>query len=430
MTRRRGRALLVAGFAAVLGSLAACPTRSYELTQTGTIRDSLGITIVESTTPAWRPNEEWRIAEVPNISIGTMDGPLHDQLTDVRGVVQLSDGRIVVANAGTMEIRCYSSGGKFLWTSGRRGQGPGDYWMLTSLSRYRGDSLLVHDFGLRRYSVIDASGRFARSLRLQLPDDSTTAGSLQHVGALEDGTIAVSSSPPRRGQAPPTMTRRSIKLLTFSANGEPTRLLGAFPGDEYYEGAGFAIHRLPFARSTRFAVGARAIFVATDDTYEIRELRRDGRPAVISRREVAQRGITNEDVASTRKYLQAHRRAERMKLFRGMPDTVYSRLAADEEFMFAELPFPPTYPAYGRIIVDQQEFLWVEAFSPRPDADTSGTMWSVFHPDGRWLGDVRLPPRLTLYTSTIDHVLGVQTDDMGVEYVRAFPIIGRRVSMQ
>jgi hypothetical protein len=41
----------------------------------------------------------------------------------------------------------------------------------------------------------------------------------------------------------------------------------------------------------------------------------------------------------------------------------------------------------------------------------------VFDPDGRWLGEVEMPSRFYPWDFGEDWLLGVETDDLGVEYV-------------
>jgi hypothetical protein len=126
-------------------------------------------------------------------------------------------------------------------------------------------------------------------------------------------------------------------------------------------------------------------------------------------------------MATTRETLRVERARERAQRFRGMPDTILRRIVADENAMFDKIPFPPSYPAYGRVVVDAEQFIWVENLKAGQPTQT----WSVFHSDGMWLGDVILPPRFTLHHAGVQHIIGVQTDDLGVEYVRVFPIMGR-----
>src|SRR5687767_6182063 len=415
------RTLAIAFTSTLAGS---CSRAEPARANTSSIRDSAGVQIVESRAPAWSAAQTWTVLDTPSVSIGAEDRGPQYTLTNVRGVAELSDGRIAIANAGTFEIRCYRSDGSFLWASGRRGQGPGDYSTITSLARYRGDSLLVFDFGLRRYSVIDPSGKFARSWTPALPADFTFSGSLSFAGVWDDGSIAIVAQPVRRGMSPPQVTRRSTQLFKYSPTGDVLASLGAFPGTEYYEGRGNpgSIRPLPFARSVQFAPAVHHTFVGISDTYEIRRLRGDGQLDLLIRRELPVRPVSPAEVAAERDRLRRARNEERPRLFRGMPDSILRVLIAGEEKTFDVLPFPPSYPAYSNIVVGRDGYLWVREFTHDVNADSTGSSWSIFYPDGRWLGDIRLPTRFTMYEATAEHVIGVQTDELRLQFVRVFQL--------
>jgi len=64
----------------VLAAVAGCvsetqPPESY------TVRDSVGVRIVESTGPAWEPGESWSVGEEPALHIGVVQGAEEYQFT-------------------------------------------------------------------------------------------------------------------------------------------------------------------------------------------------------------------------------------------------------------------------------------------------------------------------------------------------------------
>ncbi len=113
-------------------------------------RDSAGVVIVESWQQQWRAGEGWTLSADPILQIGTADGPPELQFHRVEGAIKLTDGRIVVADAGSGEIRFYDETGRFLLATGGLGDAPGEYRQITGLGVGTGDSLWAYDFGLRR----------------------------------------------------------------------------------------------------------------------------------------------------------------------------------------------------------------------------------------------------------------------------------------
>ena len=59
--------------------------------------------------------------------VGLLDGPDEYIFGNITGAVRLEDGSVVVADEQSHEVRKYDAGGRHLWTSGREGEGPGEY---------------------------------------------------------------------------------------------------------------------------------------------------------------------------------------------------------------------------------------------------------------------------------------------------------------
>lgn len=61
----------------------------------------------------------------------------------------------------------YSPQGRLLGTSGKRGQGPGEFISITSIHVAAGDSILVHDARLQRVTVLSPEGRYVRHFKVR-----------------------------------------------------------------------------------------------------------------------------------------------------------------------------------------------------------------------------------------------------------------------
>lgn len=133
-----------------------------------TTRDSAGVTIVESATPAgiaW-----WRIDSVPDVSIG--DPEVADTAAEfgsIGGTSTLPDGRVVVLDGrgeSAYEFRVFDSAGKHIVTHGRHGQGPGEYQWVNFFGPDGGDTITAVDFPSRRLNWLSVSKGFLRSVQL------------------------------------------------------------------------------------------------------------------------------------------------------------------------------------------------------------------------------------------------------------------------
>ena len=82
-------------------------------------RDSAGVRIVENTRPLWSDSDRLFLAPTPRLAIGDSVNPSY-RFRQVRGVMQLSDGRVAVADGGSLQLRMFSPDGRFLSASAGR----------------------------------------------------------------------------------------------------------------------------------------------------------------------------------------------------------------------------------------------------------------------------------------------------------------------
>lgn len=116
----------------------------------------------------------WQLSPEPAVEIGVVDGDPFYQLFRAESSLRLDDGRIVVANTGTGELRFYDAAGGFLFKAGGRGGGPGEFRTLLRIYRYGGDSILALDAAGNRLSVFDTDGTYVRlASPEQISRDST-----------------------------------------------------------------------------------------------------------------------------------------------------------------------------------------------------------------------------------------------------------------
>ena len=103
-----------------------------------TMRDSSGVMIVQH--DLTRRTTACSIDTTPRVSIGVEDGEEPYMLARLGGAIRLSDGRIVIANRMTHEIRYFDSTGTWIRSSGRKGQGPGEFSDPFYIQPLRGDT--------------------------------------------------------------------------------------------------------------------------------------------------------------------------------------------------------------------------------------------------------------------------------------------------
>ncbi len=360
--------------------------------------DSAGVRIIESVRPAWTEGEAWRVMEVPEVRIGTPDGPEEAMLHQVEDVARLGDGRLVVTNRGTHELRVYSTTGDFVRTVGRQGEGPGEFFAPSRTWVGPDDSLFVSAF--LRFSVFDSTGTFVRSVGVEgwSPHDR-----------FRDGTYLFVVIPRGVDRFEPGHFHPINALVRAEADGAAADTLAHVPGSELYRfessAGGMASLRAPFGRIRLAATYGDSVVTAGGTDFEVQLLDETGELVRILRREKAPDPVSDSDIA---------------ELEKGLLDSAPERTHPDRRRLFAEWSYPELKPALDRLLVDSEGNIWVRAYSVDP---AGAGEWSVFDPSGRWLGTVETPPGLEVKWVDDRSIAGVRVDELDVEYVHVHSLV-------
>jgi hypothetical protein len=370
---------------------------------TAVVRDSAGVRIVEH--PADYSAPTWHISDAPSLDIGAVSGDSSTLLYQVEGAHRLSDGRIVVANRSTHELRYYDGSGQYLFATGREGEGPGEFGYLTWTASCGGDSIFAYDIATRRFSVFAEDGRFARSVLLQLPGGVTPYGAAT---CAPDGTFLFAGWPVFSRDPGPSRPSRPLALI--ASDGTALTSFGEFPGGERYtyvsDGRVTGGGPRPLGRETFHVLGDGRFYLGTSDEYEIRVY------SVTGELEMLIRG-SGPDLAITKTHID-----------RFVSDQL-SRATRDNqrrswERQYRDMEFPKTFPAYSRLLLDKLGNLWVQDYL-RPGDDKP--VWDVFEPDGAQVATLNTPPGLHIYEIGVEYVLGKWQDELDVEHVQLYDLI-------
>lgn len=397
---------------------AACQPDQYSpSTLTTHVRDSADIEIVENPRPAHGSRLGW-VAPKPSLTIGTREGDAPYLLFRVRDAMRLPDGRFVVADQGSNELRVFDASGIHSATWSREGEGPGEFTQLAGIAPWPGDSLLARNARPQGFTVFDLRGNVGRTFGLPRADRVTFAVPLGLRGILVSGadSEAVSSS----------VATELVEYEIRDGEGHHSAALGVFPGRQSYSASMLGTDitmLLPFSPSIAAASWGELVVVAPNRRYEIRAFGPDGTLQRIVRRQHA-------PVHTTPAYREAFFR-EFLRERGFSPEVASSEEEALEQVRqtMGEIPLPETLPAFATVLTDAADHLWVQEFRildgefEIPGQETSaGPLWTVFAPDGHVLGFVETPPGLHIYEIGTDYILGHATDEDGIEYVQLWPL--------
>jgi hypothetical protein len=377
------------------------------------VTDSAGVRIVQSDRPAWKDGEGWTVGNAPSVDIGVVDGDAAYQLDAVTGSARLSDGRIVVADGGSHQLRFFSAQGRHLATAGRKGGGPGEFQQLSWMGVAPEDTVLAWDAEARRLSMFTPDGRFARAV--------TPTGLNPLFPSVEalmgDGSLVMTPGfdPATMGMRPEGEFRDTVVWLRVPPGG-PARELSRRPGTDAFmskSGGMMITDEVVFGRRLVLAGAGDGYYTGYTDRYEIEHRDPAGRLRRLVRR-------SHEPVRATEADLNAYFAADAKKEIRGLPAEMRAAFEEMARTRRERIPHRDNFPAFAGLATDTEGNLWVEQYGRPGDEQPR---WDVFDGEGRWLGTVETPVGLRVHRIGPDWILGVEKDEMEVEHVRMYPLV-------
>jgi hypothetical protein len=314
----------------------------------------------------------------------------------VRDAARLPDGSIVVANAGSAEVRWFDSEGAFVRSAGANGDGPGEFRGPDGVSRYPGDSVAVFDRRQGRVTIFDRQGTLGRTLTFDVkaPVDEVhvkgDGGFLVRVTRLE-----VMSGDLGRIRVPQD-------VLEFSPAGELRGRFVTLPGFETFVfGRGDA--QPPLRKESFVFLFSDAVVVGGGDDMAYDVYTQDGR----LQRRVQVPGYPLGVPVQLRRALQ-----EELSWMKA-PDFIQ-----EVNRQMAEA-IPERVPAYVDLLGDADGHVWVSLFR-RPGEPQK---WLVFDSLGTWLGSVSLPIAFDTYEIGHDYLLGKGLNEDSTETVQLLRLV-------
>jgi hypothetical protein len=343
------------------------------------------------------------VDSVPAVVLNPQRSGPHAEFSSVSTAARFPDGRIVLADEATDELRLFGPDGRFIGIAWKPPSeaggtpGPSRVWAVPP-------DTVVALFEDDRVRWLSTSGSVLREDSLAPPEGQ----SWDDVALLDDGSfvgtlgVAASQLDPSAGG----LQRIPTSLLRVEPETGRTETLAALPGVEVFAetmGGRTMLGIPPLARQTVVRSDGALILVGTDEgmSYELR--RTDG--SIVRRVGIEGYDLSGADTMAAR--IMDERLAEVKEP--AVRDLMRRALG--------QIPVPAQRPAYSDILVSPDGHVWVGK-NRGPVAQMPPDAWELFDADGRWLGTVRTPSGFRVLAVGAGDVLGTVNDGQEVDVLR------------
>lgn len=365
----------------------------------------------------------WRLSARPLVTVGGATGSGPTEFSGVAGLVRLDDGRIIIADGGSSELRAFDSAGRFLMRVARRGRGPGEMRGVEGLLLAADTLYALDEHGGAHLFTVD--GSFVRLDRYTMGPSASFGG--RALGVLAGSGLVGVQRARAWGTSRVGLDSQQVRVQRPGER-SPT-VIAVLPHQRTFQHVGDSYPRpFAFATSLQLAVFPREVCAAFTERYESRCLDARGAPTRTIRRAVGARPVSDSMKRAWRDGM-AGRLPDGGSRWEGSLRAHRERVARTSEFM-------PTLPLISRLLSARTGELWVADYQPSDDilslaasalgyTPTGPTRWNIFGRDSEWLDTLTLPPRFVLVDPGRDWVAGVARDDDDVERVEVWWVVRR-----
>lgn len=381
-----------------------------------TVRDSLGVILVESSGATWANGEEWSIDQEPEVEIGSVGGANEYTFGFVGDAVRLYDGRFLVLDEMAATLREFDPAGTFVKDWAQKGEGPGELATPVRLLRLPGDSVLVAEF-MGTSSIFGPDGRFVRRFRLpveawSLRDSGRAAptwspfGIVGYLGPQYYLARLRGWVDRRSGPHPETV---ALAGLSEEGGGDTIAVLSTGTWEVRSEDQSTVLVDTHFAPRVLALAHDGRVYASSAAAFSYNIYAADGELEKIVRLASARTSVDDPLKDRWRAYQSQYwGRTLEPGVPPGRPQQAFERT-----------PYPDSMPAFYEMRVDALGNVWGEL-----PATEGWPGWSrhhlVFDLDGRCLGFVEMPRGLRVTEIGADYVMGVWKNESDVDFVRSY----------
>lgn len=345
----------------------------------------------------------WTLSPRPTLDIGD-ERNTQTQFNGVSGIVRMPGGEIVVANSLSQELRVFSPAGAYLKTltaNARAGmRALGRLWLA-------GDTIYAAEVTPEQSSLwtFTLTGHVGRR-----PVGAANAGGIYPIDRFPDGRLVISAAPrgpSRLGDAGTFVDSTPLGVISLKDVGSP-KWIGMLRNETVFlvgrVGARGRVREksaYPFGRSTSVAVSGDRLWLGDSETGTITQYNSAGRGLTVFSSPTPPRLL---DTAAIRR-----RRAS----------VLSDAMNWTSVESFYPIPTARTAPRFTSFVRGTNGEMWVRLFTEDLSAPAS---YVIVDRGGAAVGRVTMPRRMIPLEIGASDVLGVLTDDDGLEHVVRYTI--------
>lgn len=369
--------------------------------------DSAGIEIVEfdlDQVPEWgsvQSEPDWTFGQAADEENGV-------PLSKVQDATLLKDGRVVVVDAIELAVFLVDPADGRWERLGGRGQGPGEFEFIVSVSELHDGGIGVFD-GVRREWMRFGEGGFLGSEKLPV---IRAGGPAFPEVVLPDGDgFVIGDAYLPEENTGSAIVRRHV--LVARVEGPIVDTITVIAGDTGVP-KGVGVSALPFGPGYGIVIGDSGLWLGDSASPQVMSWTRGGELRRIVRwRSSEERRLTRGRIKAARDRVTAERPAS---------------VRASIRQIWKDTKFPSTVPAWGALIRGLDGILWISEY-PGPESGWRlkdpypARVWWGIGPSGYPVGKLLTPARLKVTGISGAYLIGIHTDRLGVETVRRHRIV-------
>lgn len=324
-----------------------------------------------------------------------------EELAYPAGLAVSGAGRVAVTDFSLSEVVVIEPDGRWSGPVVRRGQGPGELATPVASTWDAAGNLVIFDLTAAKVLFHGETGPARDDLPVprEMPAAILLAGELPWVAVQPDGGIVI--QPPLRRGADEATEDRTFALLRYPAGSAAPDTIGRsiLPASADVQG-----YPAPGWFRLAPAVGADgALMLAGEDArYRVKAYDAAGDHVAVICRDAPAEPLSPWERGDS------------------APEDFPSELLSE----LRSASRPDTLAAIGRIFLSVEGGLWVQRARPSlllgDFLGVPGSEYDIFDPDGRFLGSVRAPDRVTLQGALGDTVFAFATGELDETEIVAY----------